>query len=118
MSDNTVTVTDHTDISEAHDGMTVQDVEAALAALESGWEVVAFVPDWLLEDKDCVPRDVNSNVVVGHVEHETERAWLVSDHEGRDGWLPKSVAVRFEAGSEAHLTSPQQRLGARWGGGE
>jgi len=107
----TVTVAIHEDIYRAHEDIGGRDVQAVVAALDSDHEVVAWVPDWLLDDKAIEPQTRKANVVVGALEHETDRAWLVSDSNGQDAWLPKSVAVRFErADGGEEIATPQTRL--------
>jgi hypothetical protein len=69
-------------------------------------EIVAWVPDWLVDEKDVDTVAGSGNVLSGQVDYETEKAYLVVV--GRDeAWLPKSVIRVFEATDEADLTVPQ-----------
>jgi len=107
----TVTVAIHEDIYRAHEDIGGRDVQAVVDALDSDHEVVAWVPEWLLEDKAVEPQSRQTNVVVGTLETETDKAWCVSDGEGREAWLPKSVAVQFErADGGEEIDTPQTRL--------
>jgi len=50
--------------------------------------LVAWLPDWLVDEKDLDTVGRSEHVVSGRVDHETEDAYLVKD--GRDeAWLPK-----------------------------
>ena len=69
--------------------------------------LVAWLPDWLAEEKDLEPIGRSENVVSGRLEHETEDAYLVQD--GRDeAWLPKSVIRVYRLVAGAEISIPQQ----------
>ena len=86
----------------------------AYADVEDG--IVAWVPEWILDEKDIDTVGRSEHVVSGRVDAETDKAYLVvSGH--ADAWLPKSVirVYRLTPGlSEIHV--PQRDLGAFAGG--
>jgi hypothetical protein len=71
--------------------------------------LVAWLPDWLTEEKGLEPVGRSENVVSGRIDHETENAYLVKD--GRDdAWLPKSVIRVYRLAGSAEISIPQQGL--------
>ena len=71
--------------------------------------LVAWLPDWLADEKDLEPGGRSENVVSGRIEHETEDAYLVQD--GRnEAWLPKSVIRVYQAAPDAEISIPQRGL--------
>jgi len=69
--------------------------------------LVAWIPDWLAEEKDLEPVGRSENVISGRIDHETEDAYLVKD--GRDdAWLPKSVIRLYRLAPEAEISIPQR----------
>jgi len=88
------------------------DPDAVARALQNAGEedLVAWAPDWLVDEKDIEPVSRSENVVSGHCDYETDKAYLVVD--GRDeAWLPKS-AIRVFTLDEGvdELTIPQSGL--------
>ena len=118
MSDEPVVVHEYDDLVDA--GVPPRDCDTLLSQLrvdrtaqgDDGF--VGRVPDWLIEEKDISPVRRRTNVVVGRIDHETEKAWLVV-YDGAEAWLPNSVATRFVPGRDADLSSPQQTLDALGG---
>jgi len=71
--------------------------------------LVAWLPDWLTEEKGLEPVGRSENVVSGRIDHETEDAYLVKD--GRDeAWLPKSVIRVSRLVPGAEISIPQRGL--------
>jgi hypothetical protein len=71
--------------------------------------LVAWLPDWLAEEKGLQPVGRSENVVSGRIDHETEDAYLVKD--GRDdAWLPKSVIRVYRLAPGAEISIPQRGL--------
>jgi hypothetical protein len=52
--------------------------------------LVAWLPGWLVDEKDVELVGRSGNVVSGQVDYETEKAYLVVV-DGDEIWLPKSV---------------------------
>lgn len=74
-----------------------------------GKYLVAWLPDWLAEEKELEPVGRSENVVSGRIDHETEDAYLVKD--GRDeAWLPKSVIRVYRLAQGAEISIPQRGL--------
>lgn len=72
-------------------------------------QLVAWLPEWLAEEKDIGTVGRSDHVVSGRVDHETEKAYLLVD--GRDeAWLPKSVIRVFRAAPGAEISIPQRGL--------
>ncbi|AUV81282.1 hypothetical protein C2R22_06060 [Salinigranum rubrum] len=76
--------------------------------------VVAWCPDWILDEKDIETAGRSHNVVAGRVGYETEKALLVATSAG-EAWLPKSVIRVFETADGADLDVPQVAL-SDWAG--
>jgi hypothetical protein len=71
--------------------------------------LVAWLPDWLAEEKDLKPVGRSENVVSGRIDHETEDAYLVKS--GRDdAWLPKSVIRVYWLAPGVEISIPQRGL--------
>lgn len=88
-------------------GIDADEISRELAELDGGREyLVAWAPDWILDEKPIEPVGKSRHVVSGKIEAETEKAYLIAS--GRDeAWLPKSVIRRFKASRDARLESPQ-----------
>jgi hypothetical protein len=117
VSDHVTVVRGYADL--ASDGtLTGDDPDVIARELgEVGGEsdtVVAWCPDWILDEKDIDTVGRSHNVVTGRLEHETAKALLVATSAG-DVWLPKSVIRVFETADGADLEVPQVAL-SDWGG--
>ena len=71
--------------------------------------VVAWLPDWLVDEKDVELVGRSDNVVSGQVAGETEKAYLVVV-DGDEIWLPKSVIRVFRTTGDVDLEIPLTRL--------
>lgn len=89
------------------DELSVSTADAVAMALTSDVEFVAWVPEWLAEDKAAIASPHHEQVVAGMVEHETEKAFLISRDDGEE-WVPKSAIRRFEATEDAEIQTPQK----------
>ena len=71
--------------------------------------LVAWLPDWLVDEKDVEPLGRSDNVVSGRVDYETEKAYLVVV-DGDEIWLPKSVIRVYRVAGDIDLEIPQNNL--------
>ena len=71
--------------------------------------IVAWLPDWLVEEKDIEPIGRSEHVVSGPVDHETEKAYLLVTDSG-EVWLPKSVIREYRVAGDVEFTIPQTGL--------
>jgi len=71
--------------------------------------VVAWLPGWLVDEKDVEPVGRSDNVVSGQVDYETEKAYLVVV-DGYEIWLPKSVIRVYRTAGDVDLEIPLTRL--------
>lgn len=97
------------------------------AFTEASFEFAAWVPEWLLEEKDIKPVSGSENIVVGMLDGHSEKAWRVwQSHRARtsDGvvledpndYLPKSEVYVFERlNPEIEIEPPQSGL-SQYGG--
>ena len=127
-SDNEWPVTNHTDHHDRHiivhgwnDIDSAPDVSGrdkhrvATILSEQSWDVVAWVPKWLLEDdKSLETVDGSDQLVVGNIRVYSEDSWAVEqigDDNGMPEFLPKSQTVVFERakGTET-IETPQAGL--------
>lgn len=89
--------------------------------IDSGEWLVAWAPDWILEEKALVSAKPSRHVISPRIDHETEKAYLLK--QGRDeAWVPKSVITVFDIAPGAEISVPQSDLddyaaGAGAGGG-
>lgn len=76
--------------------------------------LIAWVPEWLLEEKreedGIQPVAGTETVVAGEQQRETEKAILV-ECDGGETWLPKSQITIFEPHTDAQIDIPQRGLG-------
>lgn len=71
--------------------------------------LVAWLPEWLLAEKDIEPVERSAHIISGRITHETERAYLVRS--GRtEAWLPKSFIRVYRCRPGAELSIPQRGL--------
>jgi hypothetical protein len=78
--------------------------------------LVAWIPDWLVDEKDIETNGRSDNVVSGRVDYETEKAYLLVD--GDEVWLPKSVIRVYRVAGDVDLEIPQHGLTDFADGGE
>jgi len=71
--------------------------------------LVAWLPDWLVDEKDVELVGRSDNVVSGQVAGETEKAFLVVV-DGDEIWLPKSVIRVYRTAGDVDLEIPVTRL--------
>jgi hypothetical protein len=81
--------------------------------------LVAWLPGWLVDEKDVELVGRSDNVVSGQVDYETEKAYLVVV-DGDEIWLPKSVIRVYRTAGDVDLEIPLTRLDrfASNGGGD
>lgn len=102
-------------ISDAE--LDVSAVDAVAHELDSGSEFVAWVPDWLLSQKDIESSVHHQDIVAGEIEHESDKAYLVSV--GREeAWLPKSQIHVYTQAEDAEIAVPDTHSDADEGAGE
>jgi hypothetical protein len=84
---------------------------------ESSWDIVVWIPEWLLEDKDDIATvESAAQLAVGRIEDYSEKAWKFEQRHGdltTEEFLPKSSVVVFSRvrGVE-EIETPQQGLDA------
>ena len=116
--DDVKTVTSYGDLA-ADGSIDVRDVDAIAELLgehghKDDW-LIAWVPAWILEEKDLDPAPASKQVVHGRIEHETAKAYCVAA--GRDDiWIPKSVIRVYERGTDAEIKIPRRGLSDFEGG--
>lgn len=88
--------------------LNVEAADAIAGALSDGAEVVAYLPEWLATEKAIAGYGGCDRVAAGALEHETDRAYLVSTSDGED-WLPKSQIHVFESAPDAAIVAPDAR---------
>jgi len=71
--------------------------------------LVAWLPDWLVDEKDVELVGRSDNVVSGQVDYETEKAYLVVV-DGDEIWLPKSAIRVYRTAGDVDLEIPLTRL--------
>jgi len=71
--------------------------------------LVAWLPGWLVDEKDVELVGRSDNVVSGQVDYETEKAYLVVV-DGDEIWLPKSVIRVYRTAGDVDLEIPLTRL--------
>ena len=71
--------------------------------------LVAWLPGWLVDEKDVELVGRSDNVVSGQVDYETEKAFLVVV-DGDEIWLPKSVIRVYRTAGDVDLEIPLTRL--------
>ncbi|WP_147302027.1 hypothetical protein [Haloferax sp. Atlit-4N] len=71
--------------------------------------LVAWLPDWLVDEKDVELLGRSDNLVSGRVDHETEKAYLLLA-DGDEVWLPKSVIRVYRVSGGGDLEIPQHGL--------
>ena len=71
--------------------------------------MVAWLPDWLVDETDVELVGRSDNVVSGQVDFETDKAYLVVV-DGDVIWLPKSVIRVFHTAGDVDLEIPLTRL--------
>lgn len=108
----TVTVKGYADLI-SDDKLSGDDPDIVARELEDvGAEdeyLVAWLPRWLVDEKDLEPIDRSEHIVSGLIDHETEKAFLVKD--GRDeAWLPKSVIRVYRLAGANEIEIPQHGL--------
>lgn len=120
MSDTVITARAYSDIYRAARDLTRTDADRICIELERLHEngderLVAWLPNWLAEEKDLTLCETTRRIALVQLERETENAFGVS----QPGWetdellfLPKSVARVFERGHVDALQTQQQGLGA------
>ena len=81
--------------------------------------LVAWLPGWLVDEKDVELVGRSHNVVSGRVDYETEKAYLVVV-DGDEIWLPKSVIRVYRTAGDVDLEIPLTTLDrfASNGGGD
>ena len=93
------------------DELDISAVDAVAHELDSGSEFVAWVPEWLLDEKDIESSVHHQDIVAGEIEHETDAAYLISV--GRDeAWLPKSQIHVYTQAEDAEIVVPDTREAA------
>lgn len=85
------------------------DVVARALREASGGDLVAWLPDWLVREKDLDPLPRSENIVAGAIDHETDAAYLLLNGQQK-AWLPKSVIRVYRASPDADLDIPQHGL--------
>ena len=85
--------------------LSVEQADAISKALGKGFDLAAALPEWLASDKRAAGFGGCETVVAGYVEHETEKAYLLSNPEAED-WFPKSQITTYEATPDAELYLP------------
>jgi len=71
--------------------------------------LVAWLPQWILDEKGLDPVGRSENIVSGRIDHETEDAYLVKS--GRDdAWLLKSVIRVYRPAPGVEISIPQRGL--------
>jgi len=90
-----------------------RDAEVIRAAIENGAETVAWVAEWLSEEKALEYAEGSKQVAVVRVDRETEKAWgVLQPGDNELIWLPKSQAELFILEpSVDHIESNQSTLG-------
>lgn len=79
--------------------------------------LVAWVQDWLFDEKDIEPVGRSDHIVSGRVDAETDKAYLLVD--GRvEAWIPKSVIRVFRIAGDVDIEIPQSGLADFAEGGE
>ncbi len=71
--------------------------------------LVAWLPDWLVDEKDVELLGRSDNLVSGRVDYETEKAYLLLA-DGDEVWLPKSVIRVYRVAGDVDLEIPQHGL--------
>lgn len=81
--------------------------------------LVAWAPEWLVDEKDLDPVDKSHHVLSGVVDVETEKAFLVAAGDD-EAWLPKSVIRVYRRADGAEIRLPQAGLSefSTTGGGD
>lgn len=85
--------------------LNIEAADAVARALENNAEFVAYLPEWLAEEKATAGYGDCDRVIAGVIEHETDRAYLVSVS-GVEDWLPKSQLHVFESAPDAAIVVP------------
>ena len=102
------------DIRDAHSDIGGRDVETIRSVLVNNPDAtVAWLKDWIAEEKDLEYVESSDQVAVVRIDRETDKAWGVLQAGGYDVvWLPKSQSRVFmlAAGVE-DIDSDQQTLG-------
>lgn len=104
----TVTIESYSDLI-GDEYLNVSRADAIARELEAGWDIVAYAPDWLVGQKEFPASEFDEEVIVGMVDHETEKAYLLV-RDGDEEWFPKSVIQVYEAAPDADIVSPQGGL--------
>ena len=79
--------------------------------------LVAWLPDWLVDEKDVELLGRSDSLVSGRVDYETEKAYLLLT-DGDEVWLPKSVIRAYRVADDIDLEIPQHGLADFADGGE
>lgn len=85
--------------------LSVAEADAISEALRREFEFVAHIPEWLADDKAVAGFGEHPTIAVGTIEHETERAYLISRGDDED-WFPKSQIIVYESTPDAELYTP------------
>ena len=117
VTDEPVAVDSYGDLAQRPElaGREVDTVAGQIADWPSDDWVVAWIPQWLLEEKreetGIQPVAGCETVVAGEQQAETDKAVLV-EADGGEVWLPKSVVTLFEpADADVSIDIPQRGLG-------
>lgn len=117
MAGDLVTVDSYGDLARRPElaGREVDVAAGQIADWPSDDWVVAWLPQWLLEEKreetGLQPVAGCETIVAGEKQAETAKAVLV-EADGGEAWLPLSVITRFEpADDQVTIDIPQRGLG-------
>jgi hypothetical protein len=110
-----VTNWDTIDAADALDDPEKQRV--ATIFTEQSWDIVVWIPEWLLEDKsDIATVESAAQLAVGRIEDYSEKAWKFEQRHGdltTEEFLPKSSVVVFSRVRGVNeIETPQQGLDA------
>lgn len=122
MRDEKIPVTnwDTIDAADALDDVEKQRI--ATIFTEQSWDVVVWIPEWLLEDKsDIATVKSAAHLAVGRIGDYSEKAWKFEQRHGdlaTEEFLPKSSVVVFSrVRGVGEIETPQQGLDAFAGAG-
>jgi len=122
MPDEKIPVTNWDTIDAAEALSDPEKQRVATIFTEQSWDIVVWIPEWLLEDKsDIATVESAAHLAVGRIEDYSEKAWKFEQRHGdltTEEFLPKSsVVVLSRVRGVNEIETPQQGLDAFAGAG-